>query len=173
MFKQNFMSLAVGTVLTVGSATASAFALPNPLYGVRDAGQGVSSLSQAQPADFQRDAALGFLAIDGGDKVAAKGSGRRKPRVPGGSGCDDPEDVIEHPECAGNAPSSDDQLARRKPRVPGGSGCDDAEDIIEHPECRLGALPQDKQFVAREASEGPRGADNERPGDRQRRGGRG
>lgn len=27
--------------------------------------------------------------------------------------------------------------------------------------------------VAREAAEGPRGADNERPGDRQRRGGRG
>ena len=25
---------------------------------------------------------------------------RRKPRVPGGSGCDDPEDIIEHPtEC--------------------------------------------------------------------------
>lgn len=24
---------------------------------------------------------------------------RRKPRVPGGSGCDDPGDIIEHPEC--------------------------------------------------------------------------
>jgi hypothetical protein len=24
---------------------------------------------------------------------------RRKPRIPGGSGCDDPGDVIEHPEC--------------------------------------------------------------------------
>lgn len=24
---------------------------------------------------------------------------RRKPRIPGGSGCDDPEDLIEHPEC--------------------------------------------------------------------------
>lgn len=24
---------------------------------------------------------------------------RRKPRVPGGSGCDDPEDILEHPEC--------------------------------------------------------------------------
>ena len=24
---------------------------------------------------------------------------RRKPRVPGGSGCDDPRDLIEHPEC--------------------------------------------------------------------------
>lgn len=27
--------------------------------------------------------------------------GRKKPRIPGGSGCDDPEDLIEHPECAG------------------------------------------------------------------------
>lgn len=25
---------------------------------------------------------------------------RRKKRIPGGSGCDDPEDLIEHPECA-------------------------------------------------------------------------
>lgn len=24
---------------------------------------------------------------------------RRRPRVPGGSGCDDPGDIIEHPEC--------------------------------------------------------------------------
>ena len=24
---------------------------------------------------------------------------RRKPRVPGGSGCDDPGDIKEHPEC--------------------------------------------------------------------------
>lgn len=24
---------------------------------------------------------------------------RRKPRIPGGSGCDDPRDIIEHPEC--------------------------------------------------------------------------
>ena len=28
-------------------------------------------------------------------------SGRRKPRVPGGSGCDSAEDRAEHPECAG------------------------------------------------------------------------
>jgi hypothetical protein len=29
-----------------------------------------------------------------------RGRGKgRKPRVPGGSGCDDPGDVLEHPEC--------------------------------------------------------------------------
>ena len=27
------------------------------------------------------------------------GIDRRRPRVPGGSGCDDPRDIIEHPEC--------------------------------------------------------------------------
>jgi hypothetical protein len=29
------------------------------------------------------------------------GSGRDKPRIPGGSGCDDPGDVAEHAECSG------------------------------------------------------------------------
>ncbi|MDH3264792.1 MAG: hypothetical protein OEM24_12440 [Paracoccaceae bacterium] len=29
----------------------------------------------------------------------ASGSGRDRPRVPGGSGCDDPGDVAEHAEC--------------------------------------------------------------------------
>lgn len=28
------------------------------------------------------------------------GSGRKKPRIPGGSGCDDPGDVAEHPSCS-------------------------------------------------------------------------
>lgn len=26
---------------------------------------------------------------------------RRRPRVPGGSGCDSPRDLIQHPECRG------------------------------------------------------------------------
>jgi hypothetical protein len=61
---------------------------------------------------------------------------RNKPRVPGGSGCDDPDDLIEHPECRPAIEVKDDVLARNKPRVPGGSGCDDPDDLIEHPECR-------------------------------------
>lgn len=28
-------------------------------------------------------------------------SGRDRPRIPGGSGCDDPGDILEHPECRG------------------------------------------------------------------------
>ena len=65
---------------------------------------------------------------------------RSKPRVRGGSGCDDPQDVIEHPECrtALTVPKEalQDLLARSKPRVPGGSGCDTPQDRAEHPECR-------------------------------------
>lgn len=34
--------------------------------------------------------------IDAGSVVVDK---RRKKRIPGGSGCDDPEDIIEYPEC--------------------------------------------------------------------------
>jgi hypothetical protein len=82
----------------------------------------------------------------------SSGSGRSRPRIPGGSGCDDPGDLLEHPECGmlidvdGNG--IDDRLengagggaspsgsGRSKPRIPGGSGCDDPEDLLEHPEC--------------------------------------
>ena len=34
----------------------------------------------------------------GGDRDGGHGG---RPRIPGGSGCDDPWDVIEHPECRG------------------------------------------------------------------------
>lgn len=163
MLKRNLISLAMGALLVGGALSAQATSATN-------VGQATADVAKAAQSS-QQDA--GFTANALSDVIAAKGSGRGKPRVPGGSGCDDPEDLIEHPECAGNAPVTDDQLARRKPRVPGGSGCDDPEDVIEHPECRLGNAMLDKTFVAREASEGPRGADNERPGDRQRRGGRG
>ena len=40
------------------------------------------------------------IMIPADDEVAKRGrGGRSKPRVPGGSGCDDPRDIIEHPEC--------------------------------------------------------------------------
>jgi hypothetical protein len=39
----------------------------------------------------------GLYSMDfAGDSTVEK---RRKKRIPGGSGCDDPGDVIEHPEC--------------------------------------------------------------------------
>lgn len=38
--------------------------------------------------------------VYGGDSAAtANVVERRKKRVPGGSGCDDPHDILEHPEC--------------------------------------------------------------------------
>jgi hypothetical protein len=40
---------------------------------------------------------------DDDDEDGTSGSGRSKPRVPGGSGCDDPGDAAEHPECGGSA----------------------------------------------------------------------
>jgi hypothetical protein len=36
--------------------------------------------------------------IDTAEEQIADRRGRRR-RVPGGSGCDDPEDIAEHPEC--------------------------------------------------------------------------
>ncbi|RYG92261.1 hypothetical protein EU803_07435 [Loktanella sp. IMCC34160] len=86
----------------------------------------------------------------GGDDDSS--SGRDRPRIPGGSGCDDPEDMLEHPECLvtgdGTAEGGDDNggggevedesgSGRDRPRIPGGSGCDDPEDLLEHPECSI------------------------------------
>jgi hypothetical protein len=102
MMKKTLLTLLLGT-LACGAAMAistSPSALQTSSAVVRDAAQG----TQSTP-----------LTVD--DQLA-----RRKPRVPGGSGCDDPDDLIEHPECRPNATTTEDQLARRKPRVPGGSG---------------------------------------------------
>ena len=61
--------------------------------------------------DHDDDRGRGFGSDDSGiddngiddngsyDNDDGSGSGRDRPRIPGGSGCDDPEDLIEHPEC--------------------------------------------------------------------------
>ena len=89
------------------------------------------------------DATVGFKAKTEVNTMEAK---RSKPRVPGGSGCDTPRDVAEHPECRPAAKRAEgkafeglnliQEAKRRKPRVPGGSGCDTPRDVAEHPECR-------------------------------------
>lgn len=107
-------SLALAAALALGSIATMAQAKEAKSVVLRTA-------VQTTPA--------GMLPVD--DQMA-----RNKPRVPGGSGCDDPEDLIEHPECRPAIDVKGYQLARSKPRVPGGSGCDDPEDLIEHPECR-------------------------------------
>jgi hypothetical protein len=54
----------------------------------------VSTLGASAQAKYIPD---GFNTIQiAGDGAVEK---RRKPRVPGGSGCDDPGDILEHPEC--------------------------------------------------------------------------
>lgn len=40
-----------------------------------------------------------FAGSEGISKVEQSTFERSKPRIKGGSGCDDPRDVIEHPEC--------------------------------------------------------------------------
>ncbi len=72
---------------------------------------------------------------------------RAKPRVPGGSGCNTPRDIAEHPECTPAAKRADgkafeglnliQEAKRAKKRVPGGSGCDTPQDVAQHPECRV------------------------------------
>lgn len=91
---------------------------------------------------------------DGASRSSSGGShsGRSRARVPGGSGCDSPRDLLEHPECrvmpgrgvgtagsVGATPPANglSGSGRDRPRIPGGSGCDDPQDLIEHPECRL------------------------------------
>lgn len=41
-----------------------------------------------------------FAAALAGQPDTTTAEKRRKPRVPGGSGCDSPRDVIEHPGCS-------------------------------------------------------------------------
>jgi hypothetical protein len=38
---------------------------------------------------------------DSDDRRGGRGGHGGRPRVPGGSGCDDPHDIAEHPECRG------------------------------------------------------------------------
>jgi hypothetical protein len=88
-----------------------------------------------------------FQSAPASTSVADDLLARSKPRVPGGSGCDDPQDLVEHPECRPAIEVKDDVLARSKPRVKGGSGCDDPQDLIEHPECRPAIEQKDQSLV--------------------------
>ncbi len=48
------------------------------------------------------DASNGANNDDSNDDSSQTVSGRKKPRIPGGSGCDDAGDIAEHPECSPN-----------------------------------------------------------------------
>jgi hypothetical protein len=88
-------------------------------------------------------------------------------------------EASEGPRGADNERPGDRQ--RRGGRLINDSGAEilarrGADDPIPHPRGEGAGHPNSVDvnsfIIAREASEGPRGADNERPGDRQRRGGR-
>jgi hypothetical protein len=86
MMKKTLFAVLMGTlwcsgVMAVGTTEPNPVVVESSSAVVRDADQG----TQVKP----------LLADD--QQLA-----RRKPRVPGGSGCDDPEDLIEHPECRPN-----------------------------------------------------------------------
>jgi ABC-type transport system substrate-binding protein len=70
-------SLACGAAMAAGTSASSPTALQASSAVVHDAAQG----TQVVPSTVDQQLA------------------RRKPRVPGGSGCDDPRDLVEHPEC--------------------------------------------------------------------------
>jgi hypothetical protein len=54
-----------------------------------------ASLSATLGASSASAKSDGLWSFDGSTVLIE----RRRPRVPGGSGCDDPQDIIEHPEC--------------------------------------------------------------------------
>jgi hypothetical protein len=86
-------SLAFAGALLLSSIATSALAREGNSVITREAVQSTQATTTTPPAD---------------DLLA-----RRKPRVPGGSGCDDPDDLIEHPECRpGNAVQKEEQQAR-------------------------------------------------------------
>ncbi|MGA8515791.1 MAG: hypothetical protein WB821_13590 [Burkholderiaceae bacterium] len=118
MIKRTLLSVLLGTLACASAMAAST----TPSIAVLGSTAVMPETAQTMPQSLD-------------DQLA-----RRKPRVKGGSGCDDPEDLIEHPECRPNIAPVEEQQARRKPRVKGGSGCDDPEDLIEHPECRPNAV---------------------------------
>jgi hypothetical protein len=60
---------------------------------------GGGSNSNDDDGDDDGDKAEDSASHDSDDDGDASGSNRRKPRVPGGSGCDDAGDVAEHAEC--------------------------------------------------------------------------
>lgn len=73
-------------------AAALALAISTPAFAFDTGGAtGLSELSGA----------AAFAVNDEIDRKGRNRGGRSRPRVPGGSGCDDPGDILEHPECAG------------------------------------------------------------------------
>ncbi len=89
---------ALATVLTVSAAPALS---ADVARGDRIAGLSAFLTSEARADQFDRRC-RGRAGRDASQDVGTgQGGHGRRPRNPGGSGCDDPHDVLEHPECRG------------------------------------------------------------------------
>lgn len=114
------------------------------LIDVKQGRSGTGQRGRDRDRDDDDDQGRG-RGSDYGAKRGGTKSGGSKVRVPGGSGCDSPRDILEHPECTtggttdkpATSTTSTSGSGRDKVRIPGGSGCDDPRDLLEHPECRL------------------------------------
>lgn len=111
------------------------------LIDVKQGRSGTGKRGRDRDEDDDRGRGRGRGSDDGTMSGGGK-SGSTKVRVPGGSGCDSPRDILEHPECTTGGTTttpttSTSGSGRDKVRIPGGSGCDDPRDLLEHPECRL------------------------------------
>jgi hypothetical protein len=71
---------------------------PADIVIAREASEGPRGGDNERPGDRHRRGRH-LTSESPADLVTAKGSGRGKTRVPDSSGCDDPEDIIEHPAC--------------------------------------------------------------------------
>lgn len=100
--------LATATLLCAGSVFSHAAlqqeqqTTPNAAISKADAG---ALIMEARKNRGRGGESGGKGRGRGGDKVKStddngSGSGRKKPRVPGGSGCDDAGDVAEHASCS-------------------------------------------------------------------------
>ena len=81
---------------TVDVSNAIEFALSHDLMQLADNDSGDSGNSASGDNDSDDNDSNDDNSNDEGAK---SNSDRQKQRVPGGSGCDDPGDIAEHPEC--------------------------------------------------------------------------
>jgi hypothetical protein len=81
MIKRTLLSVLLGTLACAGAMAAGT----TPSVVVLGSSAVMPETAQTMPQSLD-------------DQLA-----RSKPRVKGGSGCDDPDDLIEHPECRPNA----------------------------------------------------------------------
>ncbi|MGB3315072.1 MAG: hypothetical protein WBB85_11720 [Albidovulum sp.] len=101
-------------LLLITAATCAAFAPAAPVFAAMPDIAGIVAdndnsvldrqgrgRGRGRGGDDDRRGGHGSDRHRGGSNDDASGSGRSRPRVPGGSGCDDPGDVAEHAGCSG------------------------------------------------------------------------